>query len=456
MVCSVEYFKGQTAKHLRSKGYIRLVTTIPKNEFIISENPLKVEYLVIVDTKGGFCNSIKSFHSLLTSYDEINITTDGIEYSSMKFGFGVDTNMIGKSEQRYFHIKLELQSIDSIEVFSNLARLIKKILFKVGVSAPQVIWDDISRYYASLAYPYIYSVENLMRKLITKFMFTRLGVHWEKGTVPDEVKQSVRLERKKDSNLLFEIDFIQLSNFLFTTYNNVPVSQLLSKIDEIEVVSELHLGDLKEFVPRSNWERHFSKIVDCSSEYLHKKWEQLYELRCKIAHNKDFRKNDLERTAILVEDVTSKLNDAILNLEHIQISEEEVDVVAENMVGNLSSAYGEFIQNWKELVSFLSELVSITGGGEAYQLRYYKYDQNVNILLKILNVSQVLDDETCKRINGLRVFRNTLVHRTDIVYTEEQVNLAAKQVKEEISEIISYLSDSILMELASDTIADKY
>lgn len=410
----------------------------------------RVEYLVVVNTNGGFCNSIKSFNSLLSTYEDIVVDAKGLTFSGLRVSYEIDTDVIGRGEQRYFHLKLTLPSNESLDEFSQLTRLIKTILHKVADTAPQILWDDISIFYAHLAYPHINSVENLMRKLITKFMLTTLGVHWEKMTLPDEVKQSVRSEPRKDSNYLYESDFIQLSNFLFTTYSNVPILQLLTKIEESKDISELQLDELKQFVPRSNWERYFSPIVDCSSEYLSKKWKQLYELRCKIAHNRTFGKSDLQRVETLVKEVSAKLEDALSNLERVQISEDERDIVAENMVGNLSAAYGEFLQNWKELVSFLNELVSVTDSGMAAQLEYYKYQHNVPALLKALRESQILDDETCERINEFRKYRNALVHRTDVVFSKEDVYLAANRVKDEIFEISATLSDSILMDWASN------
>lgn len=359
----------------------------------------RIEYLVVVNTNGGFCNSIKSFNSLLSTYEDIVVDVKGLTFSGLRVSYEVGTDVIGQGEQRYFHLKLTLPSTESLDKFSQLTRLIKTILHKVADTAPQILWDDISIFYAYLAYPHINFVENLMRKLITKFMLTTLGVHWEKMTLPDEVKQSVRSKPRNDSNYLYESDFIQLSNFLFTTYSNVPVIQLLTKIEESKDISELQLDELKQFVARSNWERYFSPIVDCSSEYLSKKWKQLYELRCKIAHNRTFGQSDLQRVETLVKEVSAKLEDALSNLERVQISEDERDIVAENMVGNLSAAYREFLQNWKELVSFLNELVSVTDSGMAAQLEYYKYQHNVSALLKALRESKILDDKTCERIN---------------------------------------------------------
>ena len=61
--------------------------------------------------------------------------------------------------------------------------------------------------------------------------------------------------------------------------------------------------DLLQYVPKSNWDRYFSNIVECEGEYILKRWNTLYELRCKIAHNKIVIKKDYERITCLIKEV---------------------------------------------------------------------------------------------------------------------------------------------------------
>lgn len=409
---------------------------------------LRAEYLVVVNTKGGFCNSIKSFNSLLRSYDDIGIQGGSLSYAGMQFGYEVQTDLIGQGHQRFFHVKITSSATENIDEFVELLRQIKGILHKVGDTPPQNLWDDVSLFYAEKAYPLIYGIENLMRKLITKFMLTSLGVQWAEETSPDDVRQSIKPDTTKGIDYLYGIDFIQLSNFLFTKYLRFPVSQLLEKIDQSRDISEIDLNELKQFVPQSNWERYFSPIVDCDSSYLNKRWKQLYELRCKVAHNRTFNQTDYDRLCNLINEVGEKLQKALDNLDQVQVAEEERDLVAENMAGNLTAAYGEFLLNWKELVGLLQSLVSISAPDDKAQLEYYKYQHNVTALVKILETRKILDIETYGRINEYRIFRNTLVHQTDLILPEQKVRLFADRIKQEVSDIIAMLPDSILMSLA--------
>lgn len=105
---------------------------------------IQVEYLVVVSTRGGFCNSVSSFNNLLCTYDDIQITKKGLNYDNLSIGYEVDTGLINDETQRYFHVKLTSASLDSIEIFAELARLIRTILHKVGDSSPKILWDDLS------------------------------------------------------------------------------------------------------------------------------------------------------------------------------------------------------------------------------------------------------------------------------------------------------------------------
>lgn len=69
-------------------------------------------------------------------------------------------------------------------------------------------------YYSQQAYPIIYEIENLMRQLITKFMLINAGLRWEKERTPEDVRKSIN-DKNKEPTVLYNVDYIQLSNFLF-------------------------------------------------------------------------------------------------------------------------------------------------------------------------------------------------------------------------------------------------
>lgn len=100
-----------------------------------------------------------------------------------------------------------------IEAFSDLLGAVRDSTALI-MTLPIILWDDISLYYSQQAYPIIYEIENLMRQLITKFMLINAGLRWEKERTPEDVRKSIN-DKNKEPTVLYNVDYIQLSNFLF-------------------------------------------------------------------------------------------------------------------------------------------------------------------------------------------------------------------------------------------------
>ena len=387
---------------------------------------LKVEYLVIINTENSFCNSKKAFNSLLSSYDDIIITKNKVKHLDLEVDYELQTDEIEENKQRFFHVKLICKNKDRIDEFAFLLKVIRGILNKAtNNKPPQKIWDDISKYYSLAAYPFIHDIENLMRKLITKFMLISIGQGWEKEAIPEEVKKSSRT-KPKDANYLYEVDFIQLSDFLFVKYGTVDVKVLLNKISSAGNLSDLNLEELKNGIPISNWERYFSPIVDCEDSYLEKRWSKLYEYRCKIAHNNDFNKTDYESTLKLYEEVKEKLQKATDNLDKIKLSDEDKEFIAENIAGTINELYGIFLNKWKFLTlqfySLLKDNEDLFEGqisgtiSKLHGLERYKY--SIIQMTRLLAKMGLINSEELQLFTQLNVIRNYMVHEPEIIISE--------------------------------------
>jgi len=374
----------------------------------------KVEYLSIINTKGSFCNSVNSFNNLLQSYGDLKITDSHIEFENLIFDYEVLHGEINADDQKFFHIKITCNSENNLHSFRKLLKSIRIILTKTGEKLPETLWDDVSSELANKAYPIVHDVENLMRKLITKFMLITIGLGWTKDAVPKEVSES--LKTKKDvSNLnyLYEVDFIQLSNFLFKKYSTENAKDLIERLDVAKSTAELDLGKLKQLVPKSNWERYFSPIVDCKSEYLEARWGKLYELRCMIAHNKFITNEDYDEIIRNSKEIKLKLIKAIEGLEKINVPEEQKEEVAENIASNLNHLFGEFIVGWKAIQDLLIRLYN------AYFPNDYISAADKVIISKAI-VRPLVDKEVLTKdlydfYKAFNSIRNAIVHNSNIV-----------------------------------------
>ena len=152
----------------------------------------------------------------------------------------------------------------------------------------ETLWNDLSSHYAQKAYPLIHEIENLMRRLIANFMLVTVGREWVKETLPKVVDDAVKASKRKEGdrdylNVLHTVDFIHLGALLFDAYSKGTPQELHVKLKDAKNGDDLKA--LQEFIPESNWNRYFAKLVDWEDGQLKSRWEKLYLLRCKVAHN---------------------------------------------------------------------------------------------------------------------------------------------------------------------------
>ncbi|SUB84270.1 Uncharacterised protein [Pragia fontium] len=185
--------------------------------------------------------------------------------------------------------------------------------------------DDLSSEFSIEGYKHINEIENKMRKLITIFMTTKVGLEWVSESTPQDVIDSIKNEDiKKDresfSNFLSETDFIQLSNFLFSKYNTLKSAELQRIL--LSTKEEINIEKIKEFIPKSNWERYFS-IIETKESTITDWWGRLYELRNKIAHNRFITFEDLKMLISIKEKVNKVINEALNNIDNIEVTGEQ-------------------------------------------------------------------------------------------------------------------------------------
>ncbi|MEM7656600.1 MAG: hypothetical protein AAF399_10765 [Bacteroidota bacterium] len=248
---------------------------------------LTVEYLMVVDKRQPLLKPAESLNHLLKACSDIEIEKDKLIFLGQSYQYQVLTDELVNGD-RSFHLGICCPSLSLISPFQRLLDIVKDLLSKVAKEEPTELWDDVSFHYANQAYPLIHQVENLMRKLITKFMFSKVGVDWTQKFVPDGVLTSTKRRNHlpEDGNYLYQTDFIQLAHFLFQKIKNGGnIGNLYRVIRNAESVNDLKLENLKKWVPQSNWERYFSQYVSCDPSELKDNWQKLYGLRCKVAHN---------------------------------------------------------------------------------------------------------------------------------------------------------------------------
>lgn len=193
---------------------------------------MKVEYIIILDTKTNFCKTVDSFKCFLQSDSNIKISNSEIDFKGRQFCYNLQEGNI-KGNLHYYNISIDFdytvdQGFDSgLKSFEELLRVIKILMGKAEAKV-EVVWDDVGLYYAEKAYTRIFKVENLMRKLITKFMLINVSANWEKENVPSKILTLKERNKKRNrgKGYLYDLDFIDLADFLFDEYQISNIGEL--------------------------------------------------------------------------------------------------------------------------------------------------------------------------------------------------------------------------------------
>ena len=391
---------------------------------------LITEYLVIIDRASSeafyhLCEKASDFNKLLQTDPEVIVEKTVIKYKNrLKFGYEVKTNKVKGKEQRFFHIRITFDGDDNdIEEYTKLLRSIRGTVHR-SKGQPETLWDDVSLYYSHKAYPLIHKAENLMRKLITYFMLTTVGKEWVAEASPIIVRDAIdKSKRKQYLDVLHQIDFIHLGDFLFKAYQTKDMQKLIDTLTKAEKLEDLNLDDLKSHIGKSNWERYFSKVVPCTNEYLDTRWKALYDLRCMVAHNALVGKDEYDRIDHLVGEIEEYLQQAIDNIDKVHVPKEDREQVAENVVSNINASYGYFINLYRLFEKTIDEFSPWFG--EDKQIRY-----TPTKTLRSLRAKDIISDEFLQEGLALVEFRNRLVHETNAEFTEQEVHSAISRLEE--------------------------
>ena len=374
---------------------------------------MKTEYLITFDGQDGMCSDIEKFKSMLMSHSRIGFGKGSI----IKID-GRDLNYVlatGKMSDGsiYYDFTLECTNDDFLDLYGDLLKEIRKVCGKFNGRGAIVLMDGIGEKYCQLGYPIVYKTENLMRKLISKFMAINIGIDWVDATAPKEVMESLRTEGKRDKyNLLQEVDFIQISNFLFKNYTKNDFPKFIDSIKNKNDEECIKVSELKEYAPATNWEKYFAKNVKCESEYIRSKWDKLYALRCKIAHCRSITHEEYEELKVLAEDVCLKIQAALDSIQDIQISESERENLAENMSGALNDKVADFLAAYNKMAKILHLMCALTSGEDDIYDRHDANKINVRMQSRYLNGKKgVIDNLLVKEIQITQDFRNMVVHK---------------------------------------------
>lgn len=418
---------------------------------------MKSEYLITFDSKDDICTSVDKFKSLLAAHTSISFgKKEKLSYGGNDFAYQLAQGTLTDSSI-YYDLTIESADATDQEAFKNMLKEVRRICSKISGRNIIVLHDGIGESYCHKGYPIIYKTENLMRKLIAKFMAISIGYDWSDASTPKEVLDSVRSDSKREkTNFLHEIDFIQLSNFLFKQYSKTDSSRFIDSLKGKDDEEVIKVGDIKQYQPFTNWEKFFARKVECDSEYLKSKWEKLYDYRCKIAHCKGLTKLEFDDLAAISNDICEKIQAALDAIGDVHIEAADREELAENFSGTASKSAAEFIAKYNKLTN-LTQMVCEMSSNE--QDIYGKHDTNkTNIRMQskyLWTAKGLINKEVSHQINRAQDFRNSVVHKVGIMEISDSEIIEEMSAIDSIIEILSSFKSEDLKKLQGVDLRNK-
>jgi len=305
---------------------------------IIAVSKPVIEYLIHFDNKVELCDNEESFKNLLRLNGKLTVEATRIIYEDIVVDYKVKLSKAEK--ERFFELKIFYKKEDTDTYFTsclNLVTELNRAIYFPGKVRIYTLWNDLSFDYSKQAYPLIYEVENLMRKLITKFMLINVGAKWSTTDLTDGIRKQAKsgISSTDEVDILYRLDFKDLSDVLLRSdrpkSSQKDINKLYQQIMEAKTSGDLNIDELKNIVPQSNWQKYFSTLIQYDAAELDKSWSGLYELRCKVAHNNFLDKGDYQEIIRLTEELKVKLQDAIEKLDEVEVPEEDKEDIIENV-----------------------------------------------------------------------------------------------------------------------------
>lgn len=386
---------------------------------------LKVEYLVFIDNESIRCTDVRTFNNLLQSDGDISINENKMTYKGLIFDYFIKNGKVKNTSNNYFQLTFECEKLENIENYNKLLKSIRTLLH-ITNKTPQILYDGVSLHYAQLAYPLVFEIENMMRKLITKFMLTNVGLDWIKERVPEDVKNSINSENR-DLTYLHNVDFIQLKSFLFSENYPSHKESLFQKLKKAKNIQEISLEDIQLLMPYSNWDKYFSENVSISKQELSISWDELYMLRCRIAHNRSFSKSDYDDVVELSNKLRIVLISAIENLDKIDITDNDIEILTESIAGNFNQLHGEFMVLWRELENIIYLLIYKKNNDNGIILPNERRNFHIDIYT-LFNFGHI-NGEYFNRLRNLIYIRNQVSHNMDTI-PQQEILYGIREIKE--------------------------
>lgn len=222
-----------------------------------------------------------------------------------------------------------------------------------------ISYDAVSEYYCNKIYPKLNTLERNLRKLLFNIYIVNFGRDYYKATVDEElqgkikgvintdsskeqknnIKSEYNATSKKEAEeierlqrFFYSFEYNDIQKLLFTpSWTNSDAVAKSKFLEEHPDLSELTDEALREafakYVPRSDWERFFSKKIDIPD--IKDLIDQIRVHRNSVAHFKFFYKAEYDECNTLVNRLNAAIIKAIKITEEKDFSEKNAEILSE-------------------------------------------------------------------------------------------------------------------------------
>lgn len=325
---------------------------------------MDIKYIFLLKKNANKSLESKNLHYeiLKQLFDNVDKKSFGYKYKDSEYN--ISYSVYYNNDVNMFKLILSLHEDENItaEILEKIDKLVRKGPIRKDYNII-ISNDEVSEYYSNKIHRFLNRFERKLRELVYIIMVKTYGVEWYKKTVMVNKELHGNIKRilkckKDDTTELIEkalqnMTLHDLEVYLFNPYSESDFNEIFNKYSfEEGLLNSKSKEDIVSMVsaciPKSLWERFFKDIIDIAD--IETKLEKIRNYRNKVAHCKDFYKNDYIICKDIIEELVNKIN---LAIEKIETKEFYLENIKE-----ICDAYSSFtsIQRAFEMTSAIKQL----------------------------------------------------------------------------------------------------
>jgi len=201
----------------------------------------------------------------------------------------------------------------------------KQIIEKINKEArnnKSLISDEISEKLAIMSYPKVHKLENTLREFLTRYFRRLFGSDWNseehRGLYKSLIsggKPDVHISK----NIFYQLNFDHLKDILCTKFPLKPCFEIKDLLKNNNSISS---KEITPFLEKNHIDQYFGSIRNYFSDFCYD-WSNIYSIRNKIAHNKQYTIDDYIELSDLYKKWIEIITNSLDKISQIEITLKE-------------------------------------------------------------------------------------------------------------------------------------